>query len=133
MISAIVKNWSGHIIFQGNFQWKDLEKVFPELWELFSKESRQSVEEVQYDQANLYLNMEEIKANKKPFGYFKEGARFRMIFPSEKKELIVYRGLLSDSIRDMTEQVTRVLKNSKIRFSVEYDRMLLQEIRARRK
>jgi len=128
-----VKNWSGHIIFQDSFQWKDLEKAFPDIWEIFSKESRQSVEEVQYDQANLFLNLEEIRRNKKPMGYMKEGAKFKFIFPLDRKEMIVYRGVLSESIREMTEQVTRLLRNSKLKFNVEYDKMLLQDIRARRK
>ncbi len=128
-----MKNWSGHIIFQDSFQWKDLEKAFPDIWEIFSKESRQSVEEVQYDQANLFLNLEEIRRNKKPMGYMKEGAKFKFIFPLDRKEMIVYRGVLSESIREMTEQVTRLLRNSKLKFNVEYDKMLLQDIRARRK
>ncbi len=128
-----VKNWSGHIIFPNNFEWKELEKVFPEIWEIFSKDARPTVEEVQYDQANLYLNLEEIRNNKKPFGYIKEGAKNRLLFPMDRKEMIIYRGLLSENIRDLTEEVAKILRNAKIKFSIEYDKMLLQEIRARRK
>ena len=128
-----VKNWSGHIIFQDNFQWKELEKSFPEIWEIFSKESRQSVEEVQYDQANLFLNMEEIRKNRKPMGYMKDGAKYRFIFPLDRKELIIYRGIPTETIREMTDQVVKVLRASKLKFNVEYDKMLLQDIRARRK
>ena len=89
--------------------------------------------EVQYDQANLYLNLEEIRNNKKPFGYIKEGAKNRLLFPMDRKEMIIYRGLLSENIRDLTEEVAKILRNAKIKFTIEYDKMLLQEIRARRK
>ena len=128
-----VKNWSGHIIFPANFQWSELAKPFPDLWELVSKETHQAAEEVQYDQVSLYLNLEELKRNNKPIGYLKEGAKYRLVFPVDKKEMIIYRGILSDSIRDVTEQAAKILRDAKIKFTVEYDKMLLQEVRARRK
>lgn len=128
-----MKNWSGHFVFSANFQWSELAKPFPEIWEIVSKETRQAAEEVQYDQVSLYLNIEEMKRNKKPMGYLKEGAKYRLVFPMDKKEMIVYRGILSDSIRDVTEQIAKILRDAKIKFTVEYDKMLLQEVRARRK
>lgn len=128
-----VKNWSGHIIFPASFQWSELVKPFPEIWDLVSKETRQAAEEIQYDQVSLYLNIEEMKRNKKPIGYLKEGAKYRLVFPMDRKEMIIYRGILSDNIRDETEQIARILRDAKIKFTVEYDKMLLQEVRARRK
>lgn len=128
-----MKNWSGHIIFDEKFQWIDLEKVFPEMWEIISSMTKQNSEEVQYDQLDLYLNLEEIKKNKKPFGYMREGSRYRLIFPSDRKEMIIFRGMLSDDLRDVVEEVSRILRAKKIKFSVEWDKMLLYEIRSRRK
>lgn len=128
-----MKNWSGHFVFPEDFQWSELVEPFPKIWDIVSKETRQAAEEVQYDQVSLYLNIEEMKRNKKPKGYLKEGAKYRLIFPVEKKEMIVYRGMLSDTIRDVTEQITKVLREYKLKFTVEYDKMLLQEVRARRK
>jgi len=127
-----VKNWSGHIIFQDSFQWKDLEKAFPDIWEIFSKESRQSVEEVQYDQANLSLTWRR-SGRTEAHGLHERRCQIQIIFPLDRKEIIVYRGVPSESIREMTEQVTKLLRNSKLKFNVEYDKMLLQDIRARRK
>ena len=56
-------------------QWKDLEKPFPDMWETIVKETKQNQEEIQYDQLTLELNMEEIRKNKKPIGYLKDGAK----------------------------------------------------------
>lgn len=128
-----MKNWSGHIYFEDQFEWKNLEKAFPELWEIIAKETKQNQDEVQYDQLALELNMDEIAKNKKPIGYIKDGARFRMVFPRDSQELIVYRGNLSEDIRDMTEAISRVLKAKKIKHSVEYDKMLLYELKRRKK
>lgn len=128
-----MKNWSGHIIFGDKFQWKDLEKPFPEIWEIISSMTKQNTDEIQYDQLDYHLNMEEIRKNKKPFGYMREGSRFRLIFPADKKEMIVFRGVLSDDLRDIVEDISRILRAKKIRFTVEWDNMILYELRSRRK
>ena len=36
-----LKNWSGHIIFDSAFEWKDLEKAFPEIWDTIVSETKQ--------------------------------------------------------------------------------------------
>lgn len=128
-----MKNWSGHIYFEDDFEWKSLEKAFPEMWEIVSRETKQNQDEVQYDQLALELNMDEISRNKKPIGYIKDGARFRMVFPQDSQEMIIYKGNLSEDIRDITEAVSRVLKTKKVKHSVEYDKMLLYELKRRKK
>jgi hypothetical protein len=128
-----VKNWSGHIYFTDEFHWKDLEKAFPEIWDIIAGETKQNQEEAQYDQITLELNLAEIRKDKKPIGYIKDGAKYRMVFPEDRKEMIIYRGGPSEEIRDIVESVTKVLKNKKIKFQVDYDKMLLYEIRKRRK
>lgn len=128
-----LKNWSGHILFSDDFQWKDLEKAFPDLWETIVSETKQNQEEAQYDQVSLELNLNEIRKNKKPFGYFKDGAKFRMIFPEGKKQMIVYRGTLTEELHDLMEKLSKILKTKKVKFTLEFDQMLLHEIRKRRK
>ena len=128
-----MKNWSGHIYFTDEFHWKDLEKAFPEIWDIIAGETKQNQEEAQYDQITLELNLAEIRKDKKPIGYIKDGAKYRMVFPEDRKEMIIYRGGPSEEIRDIVESVTKVLKNKKIKFKVAYDKMLLYEIRKRRK
>ena len=128
-----MKNWSGHIYFSDEFHWKDLEKAFPEIWDIIAGETKQNQEEAQYDQITLELNLAEIRKDKKPIGYIKDGAKYRLVFPEDRKEMIIYRGGPSEEIRDIVESVTKVLKNKKIKFQVDYDKMLLYEIRKRRK
>lgn len=129
----MVKNWSGHIYFDEKFQWKGLDRAFPELWNTIASETKQNVEEEQYDQVALELNMIEIGKNKKPIGYNKEGSKYRMIFPQDSKQMIIYRGIPSDDVRDITEKAQKILKNKKIKVTVDYDKMLLYDIRKRRK
>jgi hypothetical protein len=128
-----VKNWSGHIYFTDEFHWKDLEKAFPEIWDIIAGETKQNQEDAQYDQITLELNLAEIRKDKKPIGYIKDGAKYRMVFPEDRKEMIIYRGGPSEEIRELVESVTKILKNKKIKFQVDYDKMLLYEIRKRRK
>ena len=90
-----MKNYSGHIIFDNNFQWKDLEKYFPDMWEIIEEESKLNVEDKQFDDILLNMNLEEIRKNKKPFGYRRENSKFKMIFPQDKKEITIHRNTSS--------------------------------------
>ncbi len=128
-----MKNWSGHIYLNDDFQWKELEKAFHELWDLIASQTRQNAEEIQYDQISLELNMAELRKNLKPIGYIKEGVKFRMVFPADSKEIIIFKGTLSEDIREVTEAASKILKNKKIKHRVDYDKMVLYEIRKRRK
>jgi len=119
-----VKNYSGHIIFDENFQWKDLEKYFPDMWEIVESESKLNQEEKQFDDILLELNMEEIRKNKKPFGYRRENTRFKMIFPQDRKELTIYRNIISEEIEELTEMVAHEIRNKKIKYNVKYDQMI---------
>ena len=124
-----MKNYSGHIIFEDNFQWKDLEKYFPDIWEIVESESKLNVEEKQYDDILLELNMEEMRKNKKPFGYRRENTRFKMIFPQDKKELTIYRNIISEEIEELTEKVAREIRNKKIKYTIEYDQLLSTKLK----
>ncbi|MCL4453931.1 hypothetical protein [Ferroplasma sp.] len=124
-----MKNYSGHIIFEDNFQWKDLEKYFPDIWEIVESESKLNAEEKQYDDILLELNMEEIRKNKKPFGYRRENTRFKMIFPQDKKELTIYRNIISEEIEELTEKVAHEIRNKKIKYTVAYDQLLSSKLK----
>ncbi len=123
-----MKNYSGHIIFEDNFKWKDLEKYFPDMWEIIEEESKLNAEEKQFDDILLELNLEELRKNKKPFGYRRENTRFRMIFPQDKKELTIYRNTPTEEIEELTEKVAHEIRNKKIKYTVKYDDMLFYRI-----
>ncbi len=128
-----MKNWSGHNYCDDDFEWKNLEKAFPEIWDTVTSETKQNQEEAQYDALYLELNKEELRNNKKPIGYTKEGAKFRMVFPLESREMIIYRGMMSEDVKDITERIAKILKNKRIKNSVEYDRMFLYDVKRRKK
>ncbi len=127
-----MKNWSGHIYFDDKFEWAKLEKAFPEIYDLIV-EQKKNPEEQQFDQVMLQLNLEEIKKDKKPLGYIKEDAKYRMIFPLDRKSIIIYRGILSEDIKSITEEIAKILRNRKIKFDIDYDKMILYEIRKLKK
>jgi hypothetical protein len=129
----MVKNWSVHFKFDPKFQWKKLEKVFPELWELMSVESKLNQEEQSYDIAALELNMREIRANRKPIGYIRDGAKYRLLFPANGNEMILYRGFPVENLREVGDIIAKYLKDRGIKFTIEYDKMLLQEIKSRKR
>ncbi len=56
-----------------------------------------------------------------------------MVFPEDRKEMIIYRGMPSEDIKEITESISKILKNKKVKHQIEYDKMLLYEIRKRRK
>ncbi len=128
-----MKNWSGHFIFDPSFQWKDLEKAFPSIWEIVENESKGNQEETQMDQINVELNLDEIRKNSKPMGFIRDGARVRLVFPVDRKEMIIFRGVPSESIRELSEQIGKILKAKKIKYTLSYDKMLLSVIKSRKK
>ena len=128
-----MKNWSGHFVFDPSFQWKDLEKAFPSIWEIVENESKGNQEETQMDQINVELNLDEIRKNSKPMGFIRDGARVRLVFPVDRKEMIIFRGVPSESIRELSEQIGKILKAKKIKYTLNYDKMLLSVIKSRKK
>lgn len=128
-----MKNWSGHFVFDPSFQWKDLEKAFPSIWEILENESKGNQEETQMDQINVELNLDEIRKNSKPMGFIRDGARVRLVFPVDRKEMIIFRGVPSESIRELSEQIGKILKAKKIKYTLNYDKMLLSVIKSRKK
>jgi len=127
-----MKTWSGHIYFDDKFEWSRLEKAFPDIYSLIV-ENKKNPEDQQFDQVLLQLNLEEIHRNKKPIGYIKDDAKYKLVFPLDRKEMIVYRGVVSDEVREKTEEIEKVLKSKKIRYTVDYDKMILYQIRKAKK
>ncbi|KJE49605.1 MULTISPECIES: hypothetical protein [Acidiplasma] len=124
-----MKNYSGHIIFEEGFQWKDLEKYFPDIWDIVESESKVNAEEKQFDDILLELNMEEIRKNKKPFGYRRENSKFRMIFPQNRTELTIYRNTPSEEIEEITEKVAHEIRNKKIKYTIKYDQLISSKLK----
>ncbi len=127
-----MKNWSGHIIFPDDFQWKYLEKSYKGLMELFFEETGELEEEPDHRDVIIYINMVDIKNNRKPEGYNREG-KLRMVFPLHRKEITILSPLPESYVRDVSESLSRYLTGKKIKHNLEFDLMKYTEYRKKRK
>ncbi len=128
-----MKNWSAHFIFDENFQWKSLEKCFIDLFNVVKGDRKNTQEEEQVLQVRFELNMREIRNNKKPIGFRSDETELTMIFPIDRKEMIISHYNPSEMVTEAAEKISKVLKTKKIKFSLEFDRMkLIEVIRNRR-
>jgi len=127
-----MKNWSGHIIFPQNFEWKQLEKSFRGMMELFFKETNEMEDEPDHRDVIIMLNMLDIKNNRKPEGYTREG-KLRLIFPLNRKEITILASLPENYVRDVSEDISKYLASKKIRHILEFDQMRYTAYRKKRK
>ncbi len=128
-----MKIWNSHIIMDKNIKWKDLEPVWGEMLRMFFEETRQFRDDPEQIDIIVEENMVDIKNNRKPEGYNREG-RMRIIVPiSDKREFFIYRGVYSDEVRTVTEKVSKFLAENEIKHKVEWNDMLLYHMKKRRR
>ncbi|MEM3313489.1 MAG: hypothetical protein QXT48_03850 [Thermoplasmatales archaeon] len=127
-----MKNWRGHIIFPQNFEWKQLEKSIRGIMEIFFKNTNEMEDEPDHRDVIIMLNTLDVKNNRKPEGYTREG-KLKMIFPLEKKEITILAPLPETYVRDITEDISKYLVSKKIKHTVEYDQMKYTAYRKKRK
>ena len=128
-----MKIWNSHIIMDKNIKRKDLEPVWGEVLRMFFEETRQFRDDPEQIDIIVEENMVDIKNNRKPEGYNREG-RMRIIVPiSDKREFFIYRGVYSDEVRTVTEKVSKFLAENEIKHKVEWNDMLLYHMKKRRR
>lgn len=128
-----MKNWSAHFVFDVNFQWKTLEKCFTDIFNVIKGDKKITQEEEQVIMVKLELNLREIQNNKKPLGFHSDDTELTMIFPLDRKEMIISHYNPSESVTEAAEKISKILKAKKIKFSLEFDKMkLIEVIRSRR-
>ena len=128
-----MKIWNSHIILEKNLEWKDLEPVWGDMLRMFFEESRQFRDEPEQIDIIVEENMVDIKNNRKPEGFNRDG-RMRIVVPiSDKKEFFIYRGVYSDEIRTVTEKVSKFLAEKGIKHKVEWNDMMLYKMKKRRR
>ncbi len=123
-----MKNWSVHFYFDDEFSWKTLDKVFPEIFEIVKGEKKQLPEEEQQIQVKLELNLREIRNDKKPIGFYSDQTDLSMVFPIDRKEMIIARFAPSESIHEAGDKIAKILKTKKIKFKTDYDKMMLIDV-----
>ncbi len=128
-----MKIWNSHIIMDKNVKWKDLENVWEDMLRMFFEETRQFRDDPEQIDIIVEENMIDIKNNRKPEGYNREG-RMRIVVPiSDKREFFIYRGVYSDEIRTVTEKVSKFLAENGIKHKVEWNDMMLYQMKKRRR
>ncbi len=127
-----MRYWNGHIILEG-VDWKDLENVWGDMLRLFFRESRQFLDEPEAAEVIIWENMVDIKHNRKPEGYNRDG-RMKLVVPiSGKREFFIYRESYSDEVRVITEKISEFLGKKGIKHKVEWNDMLYYKIKKRRR
>jgi len=130
-----MKAYSGHIVFNDKFTWKSLEKVYPDLFNLFITEAKIIQGEMNIPDVVLYENLLDIKKGRKPEGYNREGKLRFYFVENEKKEMVIVRdkAIPADEVRDVTEKMSKFLSSKKIKHNVEWDKLYLIELRRKKR
>ncbi|UCE81415.1 MAG: hypothetical protein JSV94_03085 [Methanobacteriota archaeon] len=126
---AEMKAQTGHIVFKGQFRYRNLSKSFEELLRAFLEETDQMPDEEDILQMFIRLNMMDITKNRKPEGYNRRG-RMRLVFPliEGRREMYVRADVKTTQVVRVTERLSKILKKAGVSHSIAYDQLkTLQE------
>jgi len=127
-----MKYWNGHIIMD-RISWGELDGVWDEMLRMFFQATKQFRDDPEMIDILIFENMVDIKHNRKPEGFNRDG-KMRIVVPiSETPEFFVYRGVYNDDVRVVTEKISEFLAKKGIKHSVEWNDMLLFKIKKRRR
>ncbi len=116
---------SGHIRFDRSFTWKKLVPAFRPLFLKFLEESGQMPPDPEILGVMVEENLRDLKRDRKPEGFNREGS-MRMIFPiSKTPELYVYSKTKTTEVTRVTEQLSRVLAKYRLKHTVDWDKLLV--------
>jgi len=121
-----MKARSGHFVFDKKVRYKDLAPVFRMMLVKFLEETGQMPAEKENAEVLIEENLRDLRKNKKPEGYNREGF-MRMIFPIVPKGVQFYvytRAKTTETVR-VAETLSRVLTKHRLKYTVEWDKMLL--------
>lgn len=122
-----MKTRSGHIRFDRKVTWKRLVPAFRPMFLKFLEETGQTPVEQEVLDVLLEENLRDLKRNRKPEGYNRDGI-MRMVFPiSRHVEMYVYSRTRTTEVARVTESLSRVLHRYKLKHSVDWDRLTLFE------
>ena len=106
-------------------RWKNLIPAFRPLFLKFLEETQQVPEDIDNVDVLIEENLRDLRNNRKPEGYNREGA-MRMIFPiSNKVEFYVYGRGKTIEVAHVTEQLSRVLQKYRLKHTIAWDRLKL--------
>ncbi len=118
---------SGHIVLGPKVGFRDLEPIFRDLFALFLEESEQTRDDPEFFEIILEENLRDLRNDRKPEGFNRDGT-MRLIFPlSERKEFYLYSNSRSVEVPRVTQALSQLLQQNKIRHEVEWDGLLRDE------
>lgn len=116
---------SGHIKFDKKVKWKNLVPAFKPMFLKFLEETQQLPEDMESVEVLVEENLRDLRLNRKPEGYNREGV-MRMVFPiSNDVEFYIYGRGKTVEVARVTEQVSRVLQKYRLKHTIEWDKLLL--------
>jgi hypothetical protein len=114
---------SGHIKFDKKVKWKNLVPAFKPLFLKFLEETQQLPEDMESVDVLIEENLRDLRSNRKPEGYNREGL-MRMMFPiSGQVEFYLYGRGKTIEVARVTEQMSRVLQKYRLKHSIEWDQL----------
>ncbi len=116
----MMKVYSTHFILEGDSDYKDLAKVFPDILKMFLEEIGQMPEEEELLQMLIELNMIDLVQNRKPEGYNRKG-KVRMIFPMDRKEFYLKTFSKSQDLNHIADNISNMLAAANIKFRIAKD------------
>jgi hypothetical protein len=114
---------SGHIRFDKKVHWKNLVPAFRPMFLKFLEETQQLPDDMESIDVLIEENLRDLRNNRKPEGYNREGT-MRMMFPiSDRVEFYLYsRGKVLEVAR-VTEQLSRILQKYRLKHTIEWDQL----------
>jgi len=120
-----VRARSGHIKFDKKVRWKNLGSAFRPLFLKFLEETQQLPEDMESLDVLVEENLRDLRSNRKPEGYNREGV-MRMMFPiSNEVEFYVYGRGKALEVARVTEALSRVLQKYRLKHTIEWDQLKL--------
>lgn len=116
---------SGHFKFDRKVTWKSLVPAFRPMLLKFLEEAQQFPEDPEILEILVEENLRDLRKNRKPEGYNRDGA-MRLIFPISKNvEFYVYGRGKTIEVARVAEQLSRVLQKHRLKHTIEWDRLSL--------
>jgi hypothetical protein len=119
---------SGHLVFERKVTFRQMLPVFRPMFLKFLEETQQMPEDPESLEVLLEENLRDLRRNRKPEGYNREGT-MRLIFPitDKKIELYVYSKTRTADVPRVVEVISRMFQKAKLKHSIDWDKLRLYE------
>ena len=119
---------SGHLVFDRKVTFKQLLPVFRPMFLKFLEETQQIPEDPESLEVLLEENLRDLRRNRKPEGYNREGT-MRLVFPITPKriEMYVYSKTRTTDVPRVVEVMSRMFQKAKVKHAIEWDKLTLYQ------